>query len=34
VPSNSTTKTRKSLAFNIVPKKEFGDSSSLTKLKF
>jgi len=34
VPSNSTTKTRKSLAFNIVPKKGFGDSSSLTKLKF
>ena len=34
VPVNNTSKTRCSLAFNIVPSKSLGDESSLTELKF
>lgn len=34
VPINNTSKTRCSLAFNIVPSKSLGDESSLTELKF
>lgn len=34
VPINNTSKTRCSLAFNIIPSKSLGDESSLTELKF
>ena len=34
VPKNTSDRARKSLAFNIVPTKGFGEESSLNKLKF
>jgi uncharacterized protein (TIGR02466 family) len=34
VPLNTTTKTRKSLAFNTIPKKGLGDPGNLTELLF